>query len=232
MERSIDTVSIRTTQIRARELANTAHGVAKSGGGGKKSGYREGTCQVHRPQAFECTAQEPRTPPGPSPRRTTWTTSCSHSWHERCRPCREPGGHGVQSQEITNTAWAFATAFIATTPFFRLASGESRLSFNSGLSNTVGFAKVGHLDDVARWPMVLTRTKEFTAQDLANIAWAYAKLVNTTRPFAALAGVQHVLDNSNAQGLANVHGRWRKSDTSTRSSSPSGTSHRGTFGRL
>jgi hypothetical protein len=40
VQKSIDTVSDfqKATQIRARELANIAHGVAKSGGGGKKSG--------------------------------------------------------------------------------------------------------------------------------------------------------------------------------------------------
>ena len=221
VERSIDTVSDfqKSTQIRARELANIAHGVAKSGGGGKKSGdLMKALARSIVRKLFECNAQELAN--------TAWAFAKADYLDDQLFAqlaravqalLESQGDTAFNSQEITNTAWAFATASHRDDAlFFRLArAAESRLDdFNSqGLSNTAwAFAKVGHLDAQLCREManaVLTRGKleEFNAQDLANIAWAYAKLgQHDAALFAALAKAVHghFLDNFNAQGLANV----------------------------
>jgi hypothetical protein len=118
------------------------------------------------------------------------------------------------TQELANTAWAFATVGRSDPSLF-LALAKNAVkrvnTFNAqDLANTAwAFATAGLPDAplyAALAKAVKSRAFDFNAQGLANTAWAFAK---AGRPDAALfdelakAAIQRMSD-FNAQGLANT----------------------------
>jgi hypothetical protein len=93
-----------------------------------------------------------------------------------------PRLHDFNSQELANTAWAFATAGHAAQALLDAIAAVAvpRLrEFNpQGLANTAwAFATAGHaapalLDAIAA--AAVLRLREFKPQELANTAWAFA----------------------------------------------------------
>ena len=93
---------------------------------------------------------------------------------------------GFTEQNLSNTAWAFATAGHKSPELFKAISAEAvrrRLSsFNEQhLSNTAwAFASAGHaspeLFDAISAAVVRRRFGGFAQQDMSNIAWAFAVL--------------------------------------------------------
>ena len=200
-----------SSEIRARELANIAHGVAKSGRGSEMGELMTALARSIERRVGDCNAQELAN--------TAWAFAkvgqLDAVLFAALARAAERHMDSFKAQELANTAWAFATAGVSAGPlslFVALArAAERRLAdFNvQGLSNTVwAFAKAGHADapllrSMAK--MSMQRLGEFNAQDLAHTAWAFAKLGVDAELFAALAGVaERHLDSFNAQGLANT----------------------------
>ena len=209
VERTRRTVST-STQIRARELANIAHGVAKSGRGGALGALMAALATPLTSRAAECNTQE--------------LANVAWAFAKAGHPdptlfaalARAAEGHlgAFNAQELANTAWGFATIGHADAPLFASLArvAEERLADFSpqGLANTAwAFATAGHLDarlfsSVAT--MARQRLDGFNAQDLAHTAWAFAKLGQFDASlFMALArATERHLESFSAQGLANT----------------------------
>ncbi|KAK3238973.1 hypothetical protein CYMTET_51060 [Cymbomonas tetramitiformis] len=214
MQHTALTVSA-STEIRARELANIAHGVAKSGSTMGKSGGTMGTLMTALARSVEgrlgdCKAQELAN--------IAWAFAKAGQSDDELFGALARVAEGYMdhfnAQEIANTAWAFATAGHSDVELFKALArvAEQQLpNFNmQGLANTAwAFAKIGLLDAQlfrAMAKMALQSADYFNAQDLAHTAWAFAKLGHfDAELFTALArSTEWHLDNFNAQGLANT----------------------------
>lgn len=203
------------SHIRVRELANIAHGVAKSGRGSSMGSLMEALARSIEWRLHDCNPQELANvawafaKAGQSdPALFTALATVA----ERCLP-------KFNAQEHANTAWAFATNGRTEEQLFTAMARviEHRLGEFStqGLANTAwAFAKAGHVD--AQLFMTMSQRvqqimDDFNAQDLANIAWAFAKLGHfDPKLFAALAKSAQ-WHNFNAQGLANAVWAFAKS---------------------
>lgn len=215
---SIETISDfqKAAHVGARELANIAHGVAKSGGGGKKSGdLMRALARTIVRKLGSCNSQELAN--------STWAFAKADYLDEQLfthlaaavRAHLEANDFAFNAQELTNILWAFATASSYDAELFTGLARAVALrmdDFNSqGISNTAwALAKAGHVDAQALREMSRVaqgRLCEFNAQDLANTAWAFAKLGQfDAQLFTALAKAVdgHFMDNFNAQGLVNT----------------------------
>ena len=179
MQHTTRTVST-SSEIRARELANIAHGVAKSGvrsadaeslmaALARSMERRLGDCN---PQELANTAWAFAKAGHPDPALFTAVAGAAE---------RRLGS--FNAQELTNTAWAFATAGQTNEQLFvelAQAVGQRLGDFNTqGLANTSwAFAKAGHTDPQlfkAMAKMAQQRLRDFNSQDIANTAWAFAK---------------------------------------------------------
>ena len=209
VQHTICTIST-STEIRARELANIAHGVAKSGRGGALSALMEALARSIVSRAGDCNTQE--------------LANVAWAFAKAGQPdtelfaalAREAERHlgAFNAQELANTAWAFATIGHPDAQLFAALArvAEQRLGDFSpqGLANTAwAFATAGHLDATlfgAVAKMARQRLDGFNAQDLAHTAWAFAKLGQfDAELFTAVArSTERHLESFNAQGLANT----------------------------
>ena len=202
-----------STEIRARELANIVHGVAKSGQGTTMDELMSALATSIGQRLSDCNAQELAN--------IAWAFAkagkLDGTFFAALARVAEQHLASFKGQELANTAWAFATAGHADTPLFTAlarATEQRLVDFSvQGLTNTAwAFATAGHADAPLfrqMSKMAQQRVGEFNAQDLAHTAWAYAKLLHfDAELFEALAGsTQWHLgrpDNFNAQGLANT----------------------------
>ena len=201
-----------SSEVRAREIANIAHGVAKSGRGGDLTDLMDALARAVEKRASDCNAQELAN--------VSWAFAkadhCADvALFDALSKATLAKASACNSQELTNLAWAFATAGRTQDEalFASLAKAveHTLASFTSqGLSNTAwAFAKVGHLEATLFKAISLaarSKLKTFNAQDFANTAWAFAKLGQFDGElFTALAkdAARHG-DGHNAQGLANT----------------------------
>ena len=209
VQHTMKTVSS-SAEIRAREVANIAHGVAKSGRGSAMAplmGTLAGTmiCRLDG-----CNAQELAN--------TAWAFAKAGYVDQQLFTCLAQVSvkhlDSFNAQELANTAWAFATAGHSDAQLFEaLARVAARRlgQFNTqGLANTAwAFATAGHSDAQlfeALAEMAQSRLNDFNTQDLAHTAWAFAKLGHSdAQLFTALArSTKPRLDSFSAQGLANT----------------------------
>jgi 2-polyprenyl-6-methoxyphenol hydroxylase-like FAD-dependent oxidoreductase len=201
-----------SSEVRAREMANIAHGVAKSGRGGDLTDLMDALARAVEKRASDCNAQELAN--------VSWAFAkadhCADvALFDALAKATVAKASACNSQELTNLAWAFATAGRTDdealfSSLARAVEGKLASFTTQGLSNTAwAFAKVGHLDAAlfqAVSGAARSRLKTFNAQDFANTAWAFAKLGQFDGElFTALAkdATRHG-DGHNAQGLANT----------------------------
>lgn len=197
-----------TPDIQARQLANIAHGAAKSGCSSPDLMNALATSIESR--LVDCNGQELAN--------TAWafgkTGLFSAELFKSLAKVASPKFPEFNAQELANTAWACASSGHSDADVFgALARAvEQKLAdFNpQGFANTIwAFAKTGNLDEPLLKAMVVTaqqRVDDFNSQDLANTAWAFAKLGQFNADlFSALAkSAEWHLDYFNAQGLANT----------------------------
>jgi len=199
-----------SSEIRARELANIAHGAAKSGQAGTMSALMTTLARSIERRVADCNAQELANVAWAFAKAATPDTELFAVLARAC----EVQLSSFKAQELANTAWGFATAGHTDTRLFAALAraAEARLADFSvqGLSNTAwAFAKAGH-DDAPLFRALAVaarqRLPEFNAQDLAHTAWAFAKAGALEAELAeALAlAAESELGRFSAQGLANL----------------------------
>ena len=203
-------IAATSSEIRARELANIAHGAAKSGQAGMMSALMATLARSIERRVADCNAQELAN--------VAWAFAKAAQpdaelFAALARAC-EVRLSSFKAQELANTAWGFATAGHTDTRLFAALAraAEARLADFSvqGLSNTAwAFSKAGH-DDAPLFRALAgaarQRLPEFNAQDLAHTAWAFAKAGALEAELAeALAlAAESELGRFSAQGLANL----------------------------
>ena len=209
VQRTVDTVST-SSRIRARELANIAHGVAKSGQGstmGPLMTALASSIAWHagdaKPQELANTAWAFATAGHPAP-----------EMYDALAKAATPYMSEFNPQELANIAWAFATAAHSAPALFDAVAAVAapRLAefTEQGLSNTVyAFAKAEHrapalFDAVAA--MAKRRLSEFTEQALANTVWAFATAGHTAPALfdAVAAAAAPRLGAFNTQAVSNM----------------------------
>ena len=207
-----------SSEVRARELANIAHGVAKSGRGGAMGGLFAALAAALASRWEECNAQELAN--------AAWAFAKAEQgtpevYAALARAAREPRRlSSFKEQELASLVWAFATLAgptldgaadrellqaLAATVQRRLAGFSVQ-----GLSNVCwGFARLG-FHDPGLFQAVAAATQqrlaEFNATDIAQTTAAFAAAGHCPRElFTALAAATvGKLDGFNAQGLANT----------------------------
>ena len=203
-----------------RELANVAHGVAKSGArSATLPSLLDAVAESLAPRLPECNPQELAN--------AAWAFAKSdHAGDAVSALVRALASEitakadRLNPQELTNAAWAFATVGAdasssesVATLFDALARSSARnlAGFSpQGLSNTAwAFAKVGATNDALMDAMTTRATAEAASlnpRDLANVAWAFARSGRADeRCFAALAdAAERRVDDFSTQGLANT----------------------------
>lgn len=198
------------SEIRARELANIAHGLAKCGHGGAMSSLMAALARPIELRSAEANEQELAN--------AAWAFAKvgQHDGELFAALARAaaPRLGTFKGQELANISWAFATAGLSEASLFAALARviERRLADFTvqGLANTVwAFAKAGHADASLLQAMASKtrqRVEELHAQDLAQTAWAFAKVGHCDADlFSALAGAtRQCLDKFTAQGLANT----------------------------
>lgn len=141
------TVVSTSSDIRARELANIAHGLAKSGLGPEMPELMSALGGALKVRVAECNSQELAN--------AAWAFAKAGRPDEALFSALSKSVKGrvsdFNSQELTNVAWAFATAKQTDGELFAaLASAVSGCLTEfteQGLSNTaLAFAKAGHLE--------------------------------------------------------------------------------------
>lgn len=197
-------------EIRARQLANIAHGVARSGTGQSMKSLVKALAKAIERCLHDCNAQELAN--------SAWAFAkagyLDANLFSSLARVVESRANDFNAQELANISWAFATANQSDAKLFSALSGSIQWHLGDfsaqGLANTSwAFAKVGHLD--AQLFAAMARSAEqlmatFNAQDLAHTAWAFAKVGHLdTKLFQEMArsAEQRVAD-FNAQGLANT----------------------------
>lgn len=198
------------SEVRARQLANIAHGVAKSGLRQEHvGGLMTALAAALKARLAECNPQELAN--------VAWAFAkmrhVDADFFGKLAETVEGCAMDLNPQEIANTAWAFATAGHSDTRLWRSLAPVVELRVieftTQGLSNTAwAFAKAGHVD-ARLFAMMGGRARErlddFNSQDLANTALAFAKAgVFDAELFEALAksAVEWHLESLSAQGLA------------------------------
>ena len=124
---------------------------------------------------------------------------------------------GFDAQQLSNTAWAFATAGFKAPDLFDIISAEvvrrGLDDFNEqDLSNTAwAFAKVGReapaLFDIISGEVVRRGLGDSNARDLSNTAWAFAKVGRAAPDLFEIISTEVVrreLCDFNAQDLSNT----------------------------
>ncbi|CAE7767814.1 auaG, partial [Symbiodinium pilosum] len=204
--------------IQARQLANIAHGIAKSGacksGSATLTTLMTSLAGVLHKHLSDCNSQELANVAWAFAKSgqvspdlfSALASTAKQKWYL----------DNFNAQEVANITWAFATAAHTDTKLFEALGGavEQRLdSFSTqGLANTAwAFAKAGVLDSrVLRSMGAMARQwiEHFNEMDLANMAWAFARLGQFDSDlFSALAksAEWHLEKKSfNAQGLAST----------------------------
>ena len=209
-KRTLQMVSRADSEVRARELANMAHGVAKSGQASAMGPLLAALATSIRQRLSECNSQELANVAWAFAKSGQVDVALFAAVARAAERCLD----GFNAQELANMAWAFATAGQSDPRLFTVLAraAERRLEGFSpqGLANTAwAFAKVGHAD-VALFRAVaqvaLQRVHGFNGLDLANTAWAFAKLGQfDAELFTALAkSAEGHSRTLNAQGLANT----------------------------
>ncbi|GMH61520.1 hypothetical protein TrLO_g13383 [Triparma laevis f. longispina] len=206
------TIKVITTssEIRARELANIAHGVSKSGRGSELTSLMDALSSEILKRASDLKPQETAN--------TAWAFAkagrSDPSLFTSLTKIALKNLNEFNSQELTNFTWAYATVGIGDCDLFsRLANTiQPKLKeFNpQGISNTaLAFAKAGHQDadlfkNLAK--IVILQLNDFNAQDYANTSWAFAKIGFADEAlFSAFAKmIKGKMEDFNAQGLANT----------------------------
>ena len=199
-------------EIRARELANIAHGVAKSGRGGAVGALMAALARAIERRVADCNAQELANVAWAFAKAGVLDGALFAALARAAE--RHLRNEMFKAQELANTAWGFATAGHADAALFAALarSIERRLGDFSvqGLTNTAwAFAKAAHVDAplfLAMAAVARQRVGDFGAQDVAHMAWAFAKLGQYhAELFAALArAAQAHLERFSVQGLANT----------------------------
>ena len=199
--------------IRARELANIAHGAAKSGRAAALGDFWTVLANAVEPRLGECNAQELAN--------TCWAFAKAGVAHEGVFNaaarvlCTGASLDSFPPQELCNVAWAFSS--VGRVDDKRLfaalcrAAGRSVESFTTqGLTTTLSsFAKAGVTDLPllrALATQVHRKLAQCNAHDLAAAVWACAKLgVGDAALFgAAAAAAERHSDRFTPAGLANV----------------------------
>lgn len=208
-----DTISaLAASETGARQLANIAHGMAKSGfRGPAASRLMVELGPAIEQRVSQCNAQELAN--------VAWAFAKSGQRDAKlfdalARASEQWCSTHFNAQELANTAWGFATAGHEDAAlFWSLARGaENRIDEFStqGLANIAwAFAKASHLDVefLAKISLaVRQRVEEFNAQDLANTALAFSKLGHfDSELFRSLGNtVEWHLSNFSVQGLVNT----------------------------
>ena len=201
-----------SAEIRARELANIAHGVAKSGRGGAVGALMAALARAIERRVADCNAQELANVAWAFAKAGVLDGALFAALARAAE--RHLRNEMFKAQELANTAWGFATAGHADAALFAALarSIERRLGDFSvqGLTNTAwAFAKAAHVDAplfLAMAAVARQRVGDFGAQDVAHMAWAFAKLGQYhAELFAALArAAQAHLERFSVQGLANT----------------------------
>lgn len=196
--------------IRARELANIAHGVVKSGQAKPDDELMDTLAAAICPRLRDCNSQELAN--------IAWAfakagNSDAHLFSILARAA-ENRLHSFNGQEVANFAWAFATAGHSDKALFTMLTQtvQKRLAdFTAqGLSNLMwAFVKVDLVDAQlfkAMAQVTKDRISSFTAQDLAHTAWAFSTAgIFDTELFERVAGAtKRQLSAFTSQGLANT----------------------------
>jgi len=194
-----------SSQITHRELANIAHGVAKSGQGSSMVPLMTALARAIQSRLGACNAQELANVAWAFAKAGHLDAELFSGLARAAEQCLD----NFKPQELANTAWAFATAGHSDAQLFKALAQTvaQRLDdfIMQGLANTAwAFAKAGYFDGPLFGAMAKVaeqRLGDCNAQDLANIAWAYAKLGHfDAQLFSALAGsTERQLDRFNAQ---------------------------------
>ena len=203
------TVVATSADVRARELANIAHGAAKSGRGGSMPGLFTALAGALENRWQDCCSQElanaawafakAQAPPGVFAKLGRAAQLRLDSFKE---------------QELSSLVWAFATAghqdrelFVALAAVVERRVGGFSVQ---GLSNVCwAFSKLGHHHPPlfrSMAAMTLQRLAEYNATDIAQTCSAFAGAGHCPGDlFSALAAaaVRNV-ESFNAQGLANT----------------------------
>lgn len=223
---ALDALSQHTIQtlvggkIQARQLANIAHGVARSGRGQSMGALMAALAVALRSCLGDCNAQELAN--------AAWAFAKAVYVDAELFAALARSVEGrvseFNAQELANVAWAFATVGHCDTKLFQslATSIELRLSDFSaqGLANTAwAFAKVGHADAklfASIGAAAKQRLNDFNAQDFAQAAWSFAKAGQFDATlFAALAeAAEWHLPSFSAQGLANAAWAFAKAGNS------------------
>jgi 2-polyprenyl-6-methoxyphenol hydroxylase-like FAD-dependent oxidoreductase len=205
------TIVSTSSDVRARELANIAHGVARSGQGGSTGSLMAALAGSIEHRVGDCNTQELAN--------VAWAFAkvgggSYDPLFTALARASEQRAASFNAQELANTAWAFATAGHSNAPLFAALARAIERSLRDftvqGLSNTMwAFATCGYADEKlfdAMARMVQQRMGELSAQDLAQTAHAFAKVGHAHDTlFTALAGsAERLLDSFSAQGLANT----------------------------
>ena len=203
----------------ARELANIAHGAAKTGRGGSMMiALMSSLARAIEVRLEDCKSQELAN--------IAWAFAKSEevdtALFSALAAIAGPHLHKFNSQELTNFIWAFATAGHSDEGLFEGFARESEQRLhefsNQGLANTAwAFAKAGHLDAELLRAMsqaAQERMSHFNAQDFANIAWSFAKLgqCDATLFLALAKDARRHLKTMNEQGLTNTVWAFTKAD--------------------
>ena len=196
--------------VRARELANIAHGVAKSGRGGAMGGLLESLGRALATRWADCNSQELANVAWAFAKTEQGTpevyTSLGRAALRRLGSFRE--------QELASLVWAFATAGHHDQELLTAlaAAVEKKLGGFTvqGLSNACwAFSRLGCHDASlfqAMAAMTQQRLAQFNATDIAQTTAAFAAAGHCPRDlFAAMsAAALNQLDGFTAQGLANT----------------------------
>ena len=205
---TIEFVGDTRSKIGGRELANIAHGAAKSGTVDEH--LMTSLSKAIERHLGQCNSQELAN--------IAWAFAKTEHKDERLFSAlarmAERQAERFNAQELTNVTWAFATAGYSDDALFKalVRCVERRLSeFNTqGLSNTAwAFAKAGYVNVTLFRAMSETaqrRVDDFNGQDFSNFVWAFAKASQyDAKLFTILAkNVNRHLNSLNAQGLTNT----------------------------
>ncbi len=196
--------------VRARELANIVHGVAKSGQGSAMVALLANLAEVIANRIGECNTQELAN--------VAWAyAKADHqapALFDAIAAAAERRIGDFNAQELSNTAHAFARAGHASPALFGVIASRAMARLDEftpqGIANTAwAYATAGHTVPELFDAVVaasLPRLSEFNPQDLANTVYAFAKAGHASPPlFEAIAAASAPrLSEFTPQGLANT----------------------------
>ena len=199
-----------SSEIRARELATIAHGVAKSGQGSTATELMAALATSIESRVGDCNAQELAN--------TAWAfAKAEHRASALFDALATAAARRVRdfnAQELANTAHAFAKAGHASPALFdavaATAAPRLREFTPQGLANTVwAYAAAGHASPSLFEAVAAAsapRLREFDPQALANTVWAFAKAGHASPALfdAVVAAAAPRLREFTPQGLANT----------------------------